>query len=261
MLPRPADAPMYYGEVPARGPLARHVDVYWHFRVADDTPPIEHHVPPDGAVSLYVDLSEARVRVAGPRTAPARFEVTAGTAVWGVRFWPGAAASLLPIHPPALHNSECALDAPWTGELCGRLARTREEADAARAWEEALLPLAAAARPLDERVLAAAGALLASRGRAALAGVAAQVGLSPRQLRRRFREAVGLSPKELARALRARAAIIAALEGGDRWSQVAARFGYTDEAHLSRELKRIGGLAPAALRRHLERIDHGGVRR
>ena len=80
--------------------------------------------------------------------------------------------------------------------------------------------------------------------------VAAAVGLSMRQLRRRCHAAVGYGPKTLQRVLRFRRFVsrIDACQDIDL-AAIAAEAGYADQAHLTRECARLSGLTPAALAR------------
>jgi AraC-like DNA-binding protein len=85
--------------------------------------------------------------------------------------------------------------------------------------------------------------------------VAVDVGLSPRQLRRRCHAVVGYGPKTLQRVLRFRrfvtqvdAGLPAGQEAHDL-AALAAQAGYADQAHLTRECRALAGLTPAALAR------------
>ncbi|MDJ0385324.1 helix-turn-helix domain-containing protein [Streptomyces sp. G-G2] len=77
-----------------------------------------------------------------------------------------------------------------------------------------------------------------------LSGVAAETGWSARTLRARFREQVGLSPKGVSRVFRMQHAL-RLMSAGTSLAQVAAVCGYHDQAHLSRDLKAMTGLAPS----------------
>jgi methylphosphotriester-DNA--protein-cysteine methyltransferase len=87
--------------------------------------------------------------------------------------------------------------------------------------------------------------------RARAEDVAAEVGLSLRQLRRRCHAAVGYGPKTLQRVLRFRRFIsrIDADRGAGDLAAVAAQAGYADQAHLTRECGQLADLTPAALAR------------
>src|SRR5512141_2623463 len=80
--------------------------------------------------------------------------------------------------------------------------------------------------------------------------LAESLGISERQLRRRFHQCVGYGPKTLDRVLRfrrlvARAGAIAA--GESDLARVAADLGYADQAHMTRVCLRLSGLTPVQL--------------
>jgi len=79
--------------------------------------------------------------------------------------------------------------------------------------------------------------------------VARELGWSHRRLIARFRDEVGLPPKfvaRIARFERAREALAADPASG--LADVAARCGYADQAHLTREVGELAGMTPARLR-------------
>jgi AraC-like DNA-binding protein len=81
--------------------------------------------------------------------------------------------------------------------------------------------------------------------------VAAEVGLSERQFRRRSQAAVGYGPKTLQRVLRFHRFVRqldAAVTPPDL-AALAAQAGYADQAHLTRECSALSGFTPAALAR------------
>jgi AraC-like DNA-binding protein len=160
---------------------------------------------------------------------------------------------------------------------------------AARRLSSALDPAEAAARVLDitgtliaegapDRAMARAAALLRNPAARAEA-VAAEVGLSERQFRRRSQAAAGYGPKTLQRVLRfhrfvrlldaapadahapaqahapalgsapsARTRTLAPPALADL-AALAAQVGYADQAHLTRECSALSGFTPAALAR------------
>ena len=114
-------------------------------------------------------------------------------------------------------------------------------AGAVRGW----LPAAA---PADRLVQAAVATLRASDGPRPVASLAGQLGVSERQLNRRFVAAVGYGPKLLHR--------ICACGGSSRLATGAAQrniaalaqeAGYADHAHLVRDCQELAGLPPARL--------------
>ncbi|CAN7345492.1 helix-turn-helix domain-containing protein [Rhizobium sp. LjRoot30] len=146
---------------------------------------------------------------------PRAVDVIAGTRMTGFRLRPG-----LTLTPAAL------------AELTG------QETKIATFLESML-------SPTDE--LADVIALLAG-STMPLARIARHAGVSSRTLQRRLRECQMPSPDYWRRLGRARRTV-SALSGSETLADTAARFGYSDQAHMSRECKSWFGRSPAQLRR------------
>lgn len=79
-----------------------------------------------------------------------------------------------------------------------------------------------------------------------VAQIAAKLGLSARQLQRRFRDQTGLTPKHFARIGRLRR-VLAYLRGEhpfETLTDVAHDLGYSDQAHMNHDFKALTGLSP-----------------
>jgi AraC-like DNA-binding protein len=207
-----------------------------------------HRVVPD-ACAAVVWVQGERLVVAGPATGPVLSDVPAGAAAVGVRFRVGAAGGALGLPARELVDLTVSLEDVWGpagAELAERLA-------AAPHAHVALAQLTAAVvRRLPERdrldPLVRAAAVRAARPGVAVEALGSSVGLGERQLRRRFADAVGYGPKTLQRVLRFQRFLAIAQREGDLAS-VALDAGYADQAHLTRECRRLAGLPPAALLR------------
>jgi AraC-like DNA-binding protein len=98
-----------------------------------------------------------------------------------------------------------------------------------------------------ERVGTAAGLLTRhSPAEAGIEHIAAALDVTRRQLERDFRHWVSVAPTEYARLARAQRAA-AALQSGLRAAHVAAREGFSDQAHMTRSLREVFGITPTAL--------------
>ncbi|MFF0773438.1 DUF6597 domain-containing transcriptional factor [Nonomuraea wenchangensis] len=95
------------------------------------------------------------------------------------------------------------------------------------------------ARPADPAAPFIARALRLGRS---VSEVARDLGLSERQLHRRSLTAFGYAPKTLQRIVRFQRALSLA-RAGVPLATVAAEAGYADQAHLSREVKRLSGVS------------------
>ena len=78
-----------------------------------------------------------------------------------------------------------------------------------------------------------------------VAALADQLGVSERQLQRRFSDHVGLSPKSIVRRYRLYEAAERARCGPVDWAALAVELGYSDQSHLSRDFTAALGVPPA----------------
>ena len=206
----------------------------------------EQRIVPDGCVDLV--WSEKRLTVAGPDTHSRLVALAPGTRIVGVRLRPGAAGTALGL--PASELRDLVADG---AEVLGRdaIAKLLEELETAHD-PHAILIAALERSPTtapDPVVHAAVVAL--NRPEARVASVAAELGLSARQLQRRVSDAVGYGPKTLARVLRFRrlqalAAARTDQNGASTAGLVALALdaGYADQAHMTAEVTRLAGLSP-----------------
>jgi hypothetical protein len=209
-----------------RGPVACRWASAAQDRAARDT-----LVLPDACSDLVWEQG-AGAYLAGPDTGPYHSATRAGTVIVGVRFRPAAGGQVLRLPLSELRDQRVPLADALPAAARGL----------ARPLSAALTPAEAAARLLDlaghlvaDRTadLAVARAAAALRDPAARAeNLAEQAGLSERQLR--FQRFVRL--------------VDAAAELPDL-AATAARCGYADQSHLTRECRALSGATPVALHR------------
>lgn len=260
-------SPMSFQEFEPPTGLREHVACYWGAEILAVDAGHVHQVIPDGCVGLIASRradGSTQLTLQGPRLDALWIPVHQGDRFWGVRFWPDAGALLLGRSAPDLLGTlepAAAHLGPSAASLAARLAECDTAAAASSAWGVLLTPIISACPPLDVVVRTAVLAIVAARGEAPLADLAAAVGLSPRQLQRRFSAAVGLSPKQFARVRRLRGALSHVVEGSPMsWAAVAADLGFADQAHLIREFGALAGLTPVAVAERVRQIGLDGVR-
>ena len=98
--------------------------------------------------------------------------------------------------------------------------------------------------------------LSAARGELSVADLAATTGWSARHLHARFVAEYGVSTKQAARLMRfdrARGLVL----GGAGLADAAARSGYADQAHLTREWTRLAGQPPRRTLAELAEFEEG----
>ena len=134
---------------------------------------------------------------------------------------------------------------PEGRSLDARLADRSDAKEVLLVIEGAIELRAAATRRPDQRVARAVAMLNANGGELPIPAVAAEVGVSERQLERLFDEHVGYGPKAFARVARLRRAT-SAIERGSiaSWARLAVDCGYADQSHLVREFRALTGVTP-----------------
>jgi AraC-like DNA-binding protein len=203
-------------------------------------------VLPDACIDLIWQAGRGAF-VAGPDTGPMLVPAAPGAVFVGARFLPGAGGSALGVPLSELRDLRVELDA-LAPELGRRLPAELTPSAALRRVTGIAARLVLAGPP-DLAVRSAARRLADPRAR--VENLAVDLGLSERQLRRRFHAAAGYGPKTLQRVLRFGRFLAAADGDGAEpdFARIALEAGYADQAHLTRECTRLAGLAPAALLR------------
>jgi AraC-like DNA-binding protein len=234
-----------YRAVPPAAPLRPFVERLW----VNAVPAGRRRILPDGRMDL-VWIRGHGVLVAGPQSRFTNRPVEAPLVAFGARFHPGAATSLLRVPAAELldwHVPLAAVDSRLAARLDALLEGARDDREALAALgRELTRRLADLAQP-DPALRAAVGLLRDSS--MSVAAVAERVFLSERQLHRRFTESVGYGPKTLQRILRFQRALAELRTPRVQLAGAAAAAGYADQAHLSRESRRLAGLSPGELAR------------
>jgi AraC-like DNA-binding protein len=207
-------------------------------------------VLPDTCVDIVVINHESPL-VVGPWTEPFVARLAPGTTVVGARCHPGLAQALIGLPVSTMLNQSVPLDAIW-----GKAARTRFEriadlrglATRRSAMEAALLDHMARATPGDETTRAALQ-WLARHPHGRTEELSRWIGFSSRQLRRRFTAAVGYGPKMFQSVLRFQRLLnlTSGRNAPQNLARLSADAGYSDQAHMTREVRRFSGSPPTAL--------------
>jgi methylphosphotriester-DNA--protein-cysteine methyltransferase len=228
--------------------LAPFVECGW-LRSGSATPSIR--VIPDGCADIFV-TAQGDVMIAGP--ANTFYDMPAGgdDVLAGLRLRPGAAAAVIGCPASEFRDMRVPLDSVF-GIAGSRLAENLREATNPGQRMSRLAGLVAAyfaaAHPVLDRPVARAVAVLRAQPDRPVAALADDIGLSERQLRRRFEAAVGYGPKRLGRVFRFQRLLdlVHASHGRPGWSELAIAAGYADQSHMINECLALTGGPPTAL--------------
>jgi AraC-like DNA-binding protein len=236
-----------YREFTPPSSLKENVLCIWTQTIANSRRSHSHLVLPDACVDIVFINNDAPV-VVGPWTESFVADLAAGTTIVGVRFHPGRAPSLLGVPADTLLNQSVPLDVISRGPLRDRLSRIADEPNLATkrsALVAGLFNGLPNRSPIDQAVSAAIR-WLARDANGHVQQLSDWIGLSSRQLQRRFSSAVGYGPKTFHSILRFQRVLNLASgeHNGKRLADLALQAGYADQAHMTREVRRFSGTQP-----------------
>jgi AraC-like DNA-binding protein len=256
-----------YQEFPVPAKLRRHIQCVW--RLVDENPRGVQTIYPDGRCELIAQLGgqsrlwdavdgwhlQAQTLFAAQRVTAVRFEPLGRLDDIGVRLQP-AASNLVTRKLASMRDRVvdlAGLDSRLSRSL-DAAARTFIAGKPQPLWR--LLSRLCDAHRIDARIESAVARVIESDGQARIDTIARAASLGVRSLQTRFLAEVGLSPKEFARLLRLQATL-RALDGDSALADVATDKGFSDQAHATREVKRLTGFSLARLRDELHRDRDG----
>ncbi len=174
----------------------------------------------------------------------------------GFRVRRGTAKTVLGISPAELEAAPVSVGTLWGRH--GREIENRLTEFRTPMAQAALLARFIAGRVADDsgldNVVRAAVNLIDHAPCNAIRSLVGDIGLSERHLRRRFQDHVGLGIKHYARIIRFQRLLDATRQHTRRfglvspgWAAIAYDHGFSDQAHLIREIRAFAGLTPAEL--------------
>lgn len=234
-----------YREFPAPPALAEYLLCFWTQTIHSPVQ-FRQRVLPDCCVDVLL-LNDFPI-VVGPWTESYVARLPPGTKILGARCHPGLAPSLLGLPASELLNCIVPLEDVWGSEKTSRFARL---ADAPRLsarmslMEATLLKCLAESGPVD-RATSAAIHWISRHPHGRVEELSQWLGLSTRQIQRRFVAAVGYGPKLFQSVLRFQRLLhLASRSGASRnLADLSAEAGYADQAHMTREVHRFSGIPP-----------------
>lgn len=209
---------------------------------------------PDGETELMLTYSAGaplRASLIGTRTNVLNKETDLGASALLVRFRLGAAHAFFGRPMSELTDQVVPLDALWSARELQPLRAATDGAQLQAAFAQALQvrfshayePAAAlSVRRALQRIAQAAEL-------PRVPALAAELGISERQLRRGFDQVIGVSPKHYLRIARFQRALRTARAAQHKpdWAALAESCGYFDQAHLISEFREMTGVTPSVL--------------
>jgi AraC-like DNA-binding protein len=218
-----------------RRPVVPHplVECRWEQRV--DSAGYVQRVLPDACADVIVSAA-GEATVVGPATSVHLPRLSGGERLRGLRFRTAAIGTVLGLPANELRDVQVPLRDLFPAREAARIAD--------QVWRGEL-PSFLDPGVRDRRV---EHALVGLRRQTRVADIADDLGMSARHLRRLILAETGLEPRMLSRVARFQRF----LDLSDRAAEpslagLAARAGYADQPHLTREVRALSGLTPSAL--------------
>jgi AraC-like DNA-binding protein len=209
-------------------------------------------MPPDVSAAIVVHASShdapPTIAVHGPRTRTYRFERSGLRWALGVQLRVGHARSVLGVPLASLANGQVDLSELWPCDhLRDALANAKTMSRCLSLLETEIASRIALGDHTERtsRIVERAAEALDSEPSLGITRIARDLGISARQLRRRFHDVVGVGPKEYAATRRFQRAVDA-LALGRPLAHVALEAGYYDQSHMNLDFRARAGLSPKA---------------
>jgi AraC-like DNA-binding protein len=267
---------VFYERIRPNAPLSEYVEHLW--LVAGGQMPRRERILPSGTVELVVNLHVDRVCIEGsidaPRARAFSGTVVSGTyasalivdasqhaAMLGVHFRPAGASVVLGVPCGELTDAHVDLEAIWSAATARELRERLCAAPTHRArlayLEQCLTQRLAPGRAVHPIVHGALARFTAAGRAPRVEDVARSLGVSHRTLLTLFSAQVGLPPKRFCRIDRfQRVHALAQRAGRIDWSRVALACGFSDQAHLANEFRRLCGVTPTEYEQALRERTH-----
>ena len=246
-----SDPPTYqeFGPPVALRPF---LECSWILRASPQGKTTVKRVLPDGCTDLYA--IDKTLTVAGPATRHTLVLLDPRQVAVGVRLRWGAAPAIFGL--PANEIVDCVVPADSVWGKSGRrvsevIFEQRDSSGKLSVIHSELrrrLKRAQGHAVMDWIVTHAAECLARRPDEMKVSDLADSLGLSERQLQRRFLHSVGYGPKRLARILRFQRllALVHDHRPSPEWAALALDAGYADQAHMVNEVKALAGVSPTA---------------
>jgi AraC-like DNA-binding protein len=251
-----------YREIRPSARLRPFVNTFWILE-HDGKDAAPQRVVPDGQSELILNWGQPfeafqlgqwqgqpRCFLAGQIDGPLLLRPDGPAKMLGIGFRPHGASTVLPQPMHELSGRFTPVE-DLSQSLSRDLNRALELPDPIAAVEDALLSARETprktCRDADLLIAEAVRRIILEKGASDLGAMARELGLSIRQLERRFLAAVGLAPKLFCRIQRFNNVFQVLGQPSRSWVETAIACGYYDQAHLIRDCKDLSGNTPQSL--------------
>lgn len=205
---------------------------------------------PDGTVDLMIDLPfDSKLKVVLSQKEPKTFLMPPQSCIFGIRFYPSAFTSIFKVPVNELPENFASFEEIVPGKtvslLSEQLIDTKDIYSKKEVFEEFIISfLARNELVFDNRLLNSLHLIYENKGMLAIEK-GLKEGVSSRQLRRLFAHYLGHSPRDFSKIIQIQSTIQGMHKPGfSFWD-----FGYYDQSHFIREMKKFTSFVPTDLQK------------
>ena len=250
----PSNDWLTYRELETVAPLREYVERSWILGTHSRSEKVVKRILPDGCLDFFL-VGGGGLFLSGSVASYTLMTMNPGEVVVGVRFRWGMAPPLLGLPAEEVSGTAVPAEIVWPDDA-RRLAEEMLELETTETRLSALhvylcdrVKHGRSRREPDRAIGHAAALLGASPLGIPVSSLADSLGLSERQLERRFLNSIGCSPKRFARVVRFQRLL--ALRREHRmhpdWAALALDAGYADQAHMINDVRELTGVTPTML--------------
>jgi AraC-like DNA-binding protein len=202
-------------------------------------------------------LSSVEIGALGPLTTSSVMHLPPLTELVGINLHPEFLPQILDIMPHEIKDTLIDLSHDTQFQKTMAYAEMRLDLtviaerlfyDVLRIWEHSK-------RKVSNNILHAVSEIRLSRGTLKIDEITHKSGISARSLHRHFINTIGVSPKYYSRSERLKNLVLETDKYiNPDWSSIAQDFGFSDQAHMTREVSSLVGLSPKKFH-HLRKAD------
>jgi len=256
---------MRYREHSPHPCLKNHIRCYWTLKICEATPPCEWLQFLAESVEFTFKLSaknefmtedmktaiSPQCCIYGPMAHTMRLKPLGDVKMFGICFRPGGTRPFFSSNLSEFVNKSVEICDLWGSTSSEFVHRIRYDCETTEERIDYLNHYFL--RRLDQKnsknnsISVAVKVIEAHKGQVKIDDLAGLIGLSRRQLERKFKAYVGLSPKQFCRSLRFKS-ILKRIETSPiaSWAVTASACGYFDQSHMINDFRHFTGTSPAA---------------
>lgn len=250
------DSSYQYQEYQPSKNLESNVACYWTVNTYDSDAKKLHRIIPDGCVDIIFDLQSASISkgafVAGLMTSFMVTDLARNSSSFGIRFYVDTVHHFLRYPVSAFIGKRVFLEDIWGPEglfLLEDLKSTTQISDIIEKVESRLMSFLPVDEPkVNDLVQTSMQYIFAHQGIMSIRSLSNELHYSERHIRRCFQNELGVSPKELINIIRFQSLLHELYKDPQpRFTDIAVKYGYYDQAHFIKNFKQKYGLSPTEI--------------